>query len=121
MTPESASVAERAAAGEITQDEQQGLFDVVLENDQLEALLERRQEAKEKLKKPAKAYKEAHDAAKGAIAGLEEYEWVDPDGEEPLRARCGRFVIRVAPVKGRSVSFETEPARRITLSLLAGE
>lgn len=121
MTPETASVAERAANGEVVQDDQMGLFDVVLENEQLEALLERRQEAKEKLKKPAKAYKEAHDAAKGAIAGLEEYEWVDPEGNEPLRARCGRFVFRVAPAASRHVSFDTEPSRRVTISLLAEE
>lgn len=120
MTPETASVAERAAAGEITKDDQQGLFDVVLENDLLEAALERRQKAKEKLKSPQKAYKEADDAAKGMVSGLEEYEWVQPDGDEPMTIRCGRFRIRVSPSKSRSVSFTTEPSRRTTISLLDG-
>lgn len=55
---------------------------------------------------------------RGMISGLEEYEWVDPEGDEPLRARCGRFVLRVSPQKSRSVSFETEPGRRTTISLL---
>lgn len=116
-----ASVAERAASGEIAQDAQQGLFDVVLENEQLEAALDRRQKAKERLKNPQKSYKEADDAAKGMISGLEEYGWVDPEGDQPCRIRCGRYVIRVAPSKSRSVSFTTEPSRRTTISLLGDE
>lgn len=59
------SVAERAASGGIVPDAQQGLFDVVLENELLEAALERRQKAKDALKPKQKAYKEADDAAKG--------------------------------------------------------
>lgn len=116
--PETASVAERAASGEVAQDDQQGLFDVVLENPELEKALERRQDAKERLKNPRKAYKEADDAAKGMVAGLEEYEWLDPEGDEPIRLRCGRFVIRVAPIGARSVAFETAPTKRTTISLL---
>lgn len=121
MTPETSSVAERAASGEIAEDSQQGLFDVVLQNDLLEAALERRQKAKEKLKQPQKAYKEADDAAKGMVAGLEEYEWVQPDGDEPCVIRCGRFRIKVSPSKSRSVSFTTEPGRRTTISLLGDD
>jgi hypothetical protein len=121
MTPDAASVAERAASGEVTQDDQQGLFDVVLENELLEAALERRQKAKDKLKPANKAYKEADDAAKGMISGLEEFGWVDPEGDEPLTIRVGRYRVRVAPVKSKSVSFTTEPARRTTISLLDKE
>jgi hypothetical protein len=121
MTPEAASVAERAASGEITQDNQDGLFDVVLENELLEAALERRQKAKDKLKPAAKAYKEADDAAKGMVAGLQEYVDLDPEDEEPLTLRCGRYRVRIAPVKSRSVSFTTDPAKRTTISLLAEE
>lgn len=118
MTPDAASVAERAASGEVAEDAQQGLFDVVLENELLEAALERRQKAKDKLKPANKAYKEADDAAKGMISGLEEFGWVDPEGDEPLTIRVGRYRVRVAPVKSKSVSFTTEPARRTTISLL---
>ena len=115
MEASSSSIADRAASGEVEVDAQDGLFDVVVEHELLEAALGRRQAAKEKLKSPKKAYEEADAAAKGMIAGLDDVTSFDVDTDEPLTIRVGRFRIRYASVGSRS-----EPTTRTTISLLGG-
>src|SRR5580698_4589526 len=89
------SLAERAGDSVVAVDPQDGFFDVVVENDALEKALEARLTAKEALKPKVKAYNDADAAAKGIVAGLDEYRAPEV-GEEPLMIRCGRFRIKVA-------------------------
>ncbi len=91
-------------------DDQDGLFDQVVENDVLAAALERREQAKQAKNAATKAYKDAHDAAKAHIDALEL--------EEGAVVRCGRFRLKLSAVQGRSVSFETGDTSRLSISLL---
>jgi hypothetical protein len=97
-------------------DAQEGLFDQVLDDPALEAALERRLKAQEDLKPKKRALKEADDAAKGIIAGLQ---LEDPEpGDDAQVFRCGRFRIKRSPRASMSVSFVTAPSVRTTISLL---
>ena len=111
------SLAERAASGETSTyvDPQDGLFDVILENESLERALEHRQSAKDALKPKQKTYDEANEAVKGIVAGLDLGEV--EEGDEQV-FRCGRFRIKRKHRAGNAVSFETSPSTRTTISLI---
>lgn len=103
-----ATTAERT---EVAQDVQDGLFDEVIENDELAAALEERQALRAKFLKAKAEYEEAHETAKGQIDALA----LDPD----TTARCGRFRIRKGkPGDPKDVAFTTTPKPRVTISLL---
>lgn len=91
-------------------DDQDSLFDQVITNDLLEAALERRQTAKNKNAVTARALKEANDAAKGMLAGLD----LEPD----TVARCGRFRIKTSSTPERHVEFDTAAGSQTRISLL---
>lgn len=81
---------------------QHELGENVVENPDLLALLE----AREELKEGAASYRTADKAAKGALAGVEE--------KTPFRV--GRFVIDRKPTAARSVSFETAAGVKLTIT-----
>jgi hypothetical protein len=83
-----------AAAARAEPDDQDGLFDQVIQNDVLAQALEKREKARLAKAKATKTYTEAHEAAKGQIDAL------GLDAETVVR--CGRF---------RSAS-RSVPARR---------
>lgn len=91
---------------------QTSLDEATIDDADLEAMLEQREQAKATAGKARKAYKEVDDDAKARIRQLEL-------GDTP--ARLGRFVIAERDVAGRSVVFETEPTTRITIRLASDE
>lgn len=93
--------------------QQLGMDEKVVQIPELESALEERQSAKEALGEARKAYAEAHEAASAEIAKLEL-----PD-DTPVRA--GRFRITRSAVSARSVSFETKPTTRVTITYLGDE
>ena len=99
-----------AARANAEPDAQDGLFDQVLEHELLEAALERRQAAKDKNAVTARALKEAHDAAKGMVAGLD----LAPDSV----VRCGRFRIKTSSRPERHVEFDTSAGVQTRISLI---
>jgi hypothetical protein len=94
--------------GHVTADDQQGLFDQVIKNDELETALEEREKKNNSRKAVTAAFKEADAKAKGIIATLD----IEPD----TTIRVGRFRITKSSVEGRSVAFETEPTERLSIS-----
>jgi len=92
---------------------QLGLDEKVVAIPELESALEERQSTKEALGEARKAYAEAHELASAEIAKLEL-----PD-DTPVRA--GRFRITRSAVSARSVSFETKPTTRVTITYLGDE
>jgi len=93
--------------------QQLGMDEKVVQIPELEAALEERQATKEALGEARKAYAEAHEAASAEIAKLEL-----PD-DTPVRA--GRFRITRSAVSARTVSFETKPTTRVTITYLGDE
>lgn len=91
-------------------DAQYGLFDQVIENEELEAALEEREKVNNSRKALNAKFKTADTEAKGLISAL------DLSADDVVR--CGRFRIKLSEVAGRSVAFETDPAERLTISLL---
>jgi hypothetical protein len=91
-------------------DAQDGLFDQVVEDTDLEAALEERERKRVVKADATAAYKEVHESAKGKIDAL--------DIEAGSVVRCGRFRIKVSETPSRSVSFETSASKRTTISLL---
>jgi len=109
MTPDGngRSIQERAQGGV---DDQLGMFDRVIEDAALEALLEDR-EVKRLTKSEANtAYASAHDRVKTRIS------------EEALEPgdviRCGRFRIKMTHVEGGAVAFETSGSDRLYIGTL---
>lgn len=96
--------------GHATADDQQGLFDRVIENGDLLKALEDREKVNASRKALNAKFKEAHEVAKGIIATL-----ALDDGTV---VRCGRFRIEKSGVSARSVAFETDPTSKLTISLL---
>jgi len=103
------------SAARSDEDPQDGLFDNVIENQVLEKALERRQAAKDARSTAQGNYKQADDQAKAQLLALD---LPDPEPDEPVTIRCGRFRIRIARVPSRSVAFDTDETRRTTISLL---
>jgi hypothetical protein len=94
-------------------DDQDGLFDQVIENDLLEQALENRQKHKEQRSAAQAKFKEAHDQAKGILATLEL--------AEDSVVRVGRFRVKNSKVAAKAVAFETAESSRLTISLLDAE
>jgi hypothetical protein len=90
--------------------QQDGLFDQVIEDEELAAALDKRQKAKDARKAAQAAFKERHDVVKGKLDAL--------DLEDGTVVRCGRHRVEVKRVAARSVSFETSPSRRLQIKLL---
>lgn len=89
--------------------EQLGMDEQRIDDADIEAALEEREQRKEHLGEVTKAYKEQHEIAMGKIAELEL-----PEGGA---ARVGRFRVTRTSVAARSVSFTTNPTSRIRISL----
>jgi hypothetical protein len=96
-----------------TVDPQEGMFDRVVEDGDLIAALEKREKLNASRKATAAKYKEQHDVVKGMLDGFQL-------GDEEI-VRVGRFRIKMSRTEGRSVSFDTSPSRRMTISLLDDE
>jgi hypothetical protein len=79
-----------------------------LENGDLEAALERREQKKVVKRKVNKEFREADEAVKGLLLPFDL-----SDGEV---ARCGKFRIEVRTVPGGARSFETSDSTRILIS-----
>lgn len=94
-------------------DPQDGLFDREVEDGDLISALEKREKLNVQRKAVTAKYKDAHDNVKGMLAGFEL-------GDEEV-VRVGRFRIKMSRTEGRSVSFDTSPSRRMTISLLDDE
>lgn len=91
-------------------DAQDGLFDQVVEDADLEAALEAREKQRQDRAVINARYKEAHDKVSGKLEALEL--------DEESVIRCGRFRIKTSRVPSRSVAFETSPSKRTTISLI---
>lgn len=90
-------------------DPQDGLFDQVIENGDLEQALEDREKVKASRAALNAKFKEADDAAKGIIATL--------NLETDAVVRVGRFRLSLSSVEGRSVAFDTEPTERLSITV----
>jgi hypothetical protein len=90
-------------------DPQGGLMDRDIEDDALEALLDRREDRKAEKSAATAAFKEVDDAVKARIG---EFELAD--GEV---ARVGKYRIEKKATQGRSVSFDTAPSSRLQIKL----
>ena len=80
--------------------------ELIVENDELEQALEKRQDMKERAGAAGKAYREADVVARAELEKL-------VDGDEPVRV--GRFIVSKSDVAARSVSFETDPTSRLNI------
>jgi len=94
-------------------DPQHGMFDREVEDGDLIAALERREKTNQARKAAAAKHKEQHEKVVALLAGFEL-------GDEEI-VRAGRFRIKMSRTEGRSVSFETSPSRRMTISLLGDD
>lgn len=90
-----------AAARQPMDDPQDGLFDSEIDNDVLET-------TNRPTTRPER--RPLHGAAQAHLAELE----LDAD----TVIRCGRFRIKTTTIPAKSVSFETDPSTRTTISLL---
>jgi hypothetical protein len=88
---------------------QLGFDEQVIEDPEIEAILERRQEAKEDAALARKDFEVQHEQAVAKLAELEL-----PDGGA---ARVGRFRITRKTTPARSVSFETAEKSRLSIGL----
>lgn len=94
--------------GGVQVDGQDGLFDTIIENTELEQALEAREKVKASRAALNAKFKEADDTAKGLISTL--------DIEVDQVVRVGRFRISRTAIEGRSVAFETEPTDRLNIA-----
>src|SRR4051794_21952214 len=94
----------------VVEQEQTAIDEQVIEDGDLVAALERRQEKKVLAGNARKNYKDADDAVKGRLGDLELAE-----GDV---VRCGRFRISKRAVPARDVSFSTDPSSRLTIAVL---
>lgn len=94
----------------VTTEPQTAIDERPLDSTQLEQTLDEREKLKTKLSEARKNFKEADEVAKAQLA-----EFALTDGEV---ARCGNYRISKRSIPGRSVSFETEPRSRLSISLI---
>lgn len=94
---------------------QLALDEELVEDDDLEATLERRQARREAVSDATADFREADKEAELAIA--EKFGQI----EDGAVYRVGRFRIEKKVTPARSVSFETEPKERISIGLADGE
>lgn len=90
-------------------DPQDGLFDKVWEDENLEAALEGREETREAKLAATKAHKVKDDAVKALLDG-----YSLAVGEV---ARIGRFRIKKTKTEGNEVSFTTEPREQLRIGV----
>jgi hypothetical protein len=107
-----ASISERAANGQISEDRQTGLFDREVENETLERVLTQRQGKKERA---AQAKKEFDDLDKKARVLIEEL-----DLREDEVVRIGRFKISKAVIPGGHRSFDVGEQERLNIGVIKG-
>ena len=93
-----------------TRQDQYGLDEEPVDDPELERALEDREKRKASKAAVTAEYKEADTAARALIDALE----VDPD--EIIRV--GRFRITRSVVAARHVSFDTEPAKRLSIAVV---
>lgn len=110
MEGSSSSVRERART-ETAIDDQDSLFDKIIENDILAAALDKREKLRQAKLKAKAQYDEAHATARAQI---------DAVGLSPGDvARCGRHKIKKGLIgESAHVEFETTPSSRLTISML---
>lgn len=94
----------------VAAESQTNIYEVVIEDDEVEAALEKRQKAKESASAVNKRYREADAEAKALVNRL------DLGVDAPVRV--GRFVVSLRSTKSRSVSFETAAGERLTIRKL---
>jgi len=94
--------------------DQLGMDEQVLEDEELENALKRRQVMKEQLGDYRKDYKSINDRVRLL---LERYEFPDDGGA----LRVGAFRITATEIKARSVSFETDSRTQISIAKVGDE
>ena len=94
----------------VKDENQLGMDEELVEDEELEALLEAREKRKASLGAVNKEYKAAHELVIGALGRIEL--------EDGTAARVGRFRIVKSAIPGRSVTFETKPSSRIRIGLV---
>lgn len=108
---EAADTRPDGAADDVPGDAQDGLFDRIVEDPELEALLDERAKRGAAKKVANAKFKEKHDAVKTRVEEL--------NLEDDSIVRCGRHRIKVVRTAVRSVSFETGGTRRMYFSELS--
>lgn len=106
------SVSDRARSSSAV-DPQDGLFDKEIEDGDLIAALERREEARAAKLSATKAFKVEDDNAKAEL--------VNHDIQVGDVVRAGRFRIKKTAVAPRSVAFDTSGSERLTFGVIAEE
>lgn len=84
-----------------------------LEDPEFEVLLDERERAREAVSQARKVFAGLDERAKGRVLELE----IPEDGT----VRCGRFVIVKKEIVGRTVTFDTKAAVRVTIRLAKEE
>lgn len=91
---------------------QTSLYETTIEHDDLEKILDKRADARDKKREATQAFKKLDDQAKALIDSLE------LGVGAPVRV--GDWLITVSEVKGRAVAFETEATTRLGISPIPG-
>ena len=94
-----------------TAEAQTSIYETTIEDPALEAALEKRHAAREKLKPLKKAAKEADDQAKALADAL--------DIGDDATVRVGRFLLTRRHVAGRDVSFTADATKRLYVKLVS--
>ena len=89
---------------------QTSVFETTIEDAAVEALLEARDKAKASARAVNKKARDADQAAKTALEGL------DLGADAPVR--IGRFVVTLRHTASRSVQFDTAPGTRLWIKAL---
>lgn len=111
-TGEVRSISERARQSSAV-DPQDGLFDKVIEDADLEAALEERERIRLQRLEVNHAFKTADEQAKNAL--------VDHDISAGDVVRCGRFRIKKTAIQPRQVSFDTSGSERLNIGTIDEE
>lgn len=88
---------------------QTSLYETTLDNPELEALLDARQEKRDRASKATKDAKNAHELV---VAEIEKLDLADAP------VRVGRWVVARRPVAARSVSFTADATERLVIKPL---
>ena len=86
---------------------QDGLFDQVIDDAELEAVLDEREKRRQKRLAANTAFKEKHDVAKGKLDAL--------DLPDDTVVRCGRHRITVKRTEPKDVAFTTGGKRQMRI------
>lgn len=96
-----------AADDDAGEHQQDGLFDQVIEDAELEAVLDEREKLRQKKLAATTAYKERHDVAKAKLDAL--------DLADDTVVRCGRHRITVKRTEVKDVAFTTGGKRQMRI------